>query len=257
MRRRRLTKGTIGIPKPSDLWAAVLALCLAMGSAALGETDAIRIGRHFPRASETPYSQLGQVSAVLKQISVDMQTFVTGFRGCSDIVTRDLYDGTPRDKLSDTWTIIQSFRVGCWALLNFDPDMVVAPTGPEDRVTPEMIYKIMAKARQLNNADPEWAKSLVTFFGGTITCKDKERCRLQSADGGEWKDYFLYFDLLAVQGDDWFIEVTNAYWSQEGLVYGVWWREGPSGGRVMAVYPVMYWTTDRFSNATTWQRNGR
>ncbi len=245
------------IPKASDLWACVFAIGLAIGSAALGETDAVRIGRHFPHTSETPYSELGQVSAVLKQIGTDMQTFVTGFRGCPDIVTRDLNEGAPRDNFSDTWTIIQSYRVECWALLNFDPDMAVVKTGPEDRITPEMIHKIMAKARQLSQADPEWAKSLVTFSGGTITCKDNERCRLQSSDGGEWKDYFLYFDLLAVHSDDWFIEVTNAYWSQEGLVYGVWWRESPSGGRVMAVYPVMYWVTKDRRNATSWQREWR
>lgn len=243
--------------KTSDLPAVALGLCLMLCSAALAEADTVRLGQHFRYSATNPYSGLGTISELQNQLGADLQHFVTGFRGCADIVVRDLYNGTPRDSLSDTWTTIQSFRVRCWVALNFDLDVAVAPTGPEDRITPEMIYRIIAKARQLSDADEEWAKSLITFFGGAITCKDKERCRLQSTDGGEWKDSFLYFDLLAVHSDDWFIEVTNAYWSQEGLVYGVWWRDEPSGGRVVAVYPVMYWATEDRKNATTWQRNWR
>lgn len=244
MQRRRIEFSTL-----------LLVVCCLMNSIVLAETDKVRLGGHFRYSLDNPYSSLGTIAALQDQLAADMQHFVTGFRGCADIVVRDLYDGTPRDSLSDTWTIIQSFRVECWVALNFDTDVAVAPTGPEDRITPDMIYRIMAKSRQLSHADEEWAKSLVTFFGGTITCKDKERCRLQSSDGGEWKDSFLYFDLLAVHSDDWFIEVTNAYWSQEGLVYGVWWRNDGSGGRVMAVYPVMYWVTEGRKNATNWQRN--
>ena len=210
-----------------EVSAFLLVACCLLPSNVLADTDTVRLGEDSGYSQDNPYSNLGTIAALQAQLATDMQHFVTGFHGCADIVVRDLNEGTEQDQLRDTWTIIQSFRVECWAALNFDPDFAVTPTRPDDRITPEMIHKTMAKARQLSAADEEWAKGLMTFFGGTITCKDKERCRLQSPDGGDWANYSLDFDLLLVHGDDWFIEVTDAYRGREDLVYGVWWREMP------------------------------
>lgn len=224
-------------PKATDLLALAVAIWCFLGSAVRAETESVRLGVHFHYSAAEPYAGLHSISEVQDQLKLHMPQFVTGFDGCPDIVSRDLNDGTPRDQLRSTWTIIQSLRTQCWAVLQFDPDAPVAPTGPEDRLTPEMIHGIMAGADRISKENEELGQVLFTFSGGTITCKDKERCELSSPEGGEWSNYSLYLDLILVHGDDWFIEVAQAYRGRISFVYGVLWRDTDSGGQVVKIFP--------------------
>jgi hypothetical protein len=47
----------------------------------------------------------------------------------------------------------------------------------------------------------------------------------------------LYLDLILVHGDDWFIEVAQAYRGRISFVYGVLWRDTGSGGQVVKIFP--------------------
>jgi hypothetical protein len=225
------------LPKTIDRLALALVVCCSLGSAVRAETESVRLGVHFRYSADQPYSKLHSISEVLDQLKFHMPQFVTGFDGCSDIVSRDLNDGTPRDKLRSTWTIIQSFRTQCWAVLQFDPTTPVAPTGPEDQLTPAMVHGIMAGAERLSRENEELARVLFTFGGGTIICKDKERCELSSPEGGEWANYSLYLDLILVHGNDWFFEVAQAYRGRISFVYGVRWRDSQRGGEVISIFP--------------------
>lgn len=225
------------LPKTIDRLASVFLVFFSLCSTVSAETESVRLGVHFQYSADEPYSKLRNISEILDQLKFHMPQFVTGFDGCSDIISRDLNDGTPRDKLRNTWTIIQSFRTQCWAALQFDPTTPVAPTGPEDQLTPAMIHGIMAGAVRLSRENEELGRVLFTFGGGTITCKDKERCELSSPEGGEWANYSLYLDLILVHGDDWFIEVAQAYRGRISFVYGVLWRDTGSGGQVVKIFP--------------------
>jgi len=221
----------------NDRLASALVVCFFLGSAVSAETDMVRLGQHFYYSADQPYSELHRISEVRDQLKSHIPEFVSGFDGCPDIVAHDLNDGTPRDILRQTWTIIQSLSVECWAVLQVDPQAQVAPTGPEDRITPEMIHGIMAKAERLSVESDDWGKTLFTFGGGTITCKDKERCELSSPKGGEWANYSLYLDLILVHGDDRFIKVAQAYSGRISFVYGVLWRDTGDGGQVVKIFP--------------------
>lgn len=225
------------LPKTIDRLASALVVCCFLGSAVRAETESVRLGVHFHYSANQPYSKLHSISEVQDQLKSHIPQFVTGFDGCPDIVSRDLNDGTPRDKLRNTWTIIQSFRTQCWAVLQFDPTKPVAPTEPEDQLTPDMIHGIMAGAERLSRENEKLGRVLFTFGGGTITCKDKERCELSSPEGGEWANYSLYLDLILVHGDDWFIEVAQAYRGRISFVYAVRWRQSQGGGEVVAIFP--------------------
>lgn len=225
------------LPKTIDRLASVLLVFFSLCSTVSAETESVRLGEHFQYSADEPYSKLRNISEVLDQLKFHMPQFVTGFDGCPGIISRDLNDGTPRDKLRNTWTIIQSFRTQCWATSQFNPTTPVAPTGPEDQLTPAMIHGIMAGAERLSRENEELGKVLFTFGGGAITCKDKERCELSSPEGGEWANYSLYLDLVLVHGDDWFIEVAQAYRGRISFVYGVLWRDNGSGGQVVKIFP--------------------
>lgn len=228
---------SLRLPKMIDRLATALVACCFLGSAVSAETDKVRLGQHFYFSADQRYSELRRMSEVRDQLKSHIPEFVAGFDGCPDIVSHDLNDGTPRDILRQTWTIIQSLSVECWAVLQVDPRAQVAPTGPEDRITPEMIHGIMATAEKLSVESDDWGKTLFTFGGGTITCKDKERCELSSPVGGEWANYSLYLDVILVHGNDWFIEVAQAYRGRVSFVYGVLWRETEGGGEVISIFP--------------------
>jgi hypothetical protein len=226
------------LPKATDLLTLAVVVWCLLGFAVRAETESVRLGVHFHYSADEPYAELHNISEVQDQLKSHMPQFVTGFDGCADIVSHSLNDGTPRDQLRSTWTIIQSFRTECWAVLQFDPNAPVAPTEPEDRLTPAMIHGIMAEAERLSKENEELGKTLFTFDGGTITCKDKERCELSSPETGEWANYSLYMDLILVHGDDWCIEVAQAYRGRIGFVYGVLWRDtGVGSGEVVKIFP--------------------
>jgi hypothetical protein len=168
---------------------------------------------------------------------LDMQRFQKRFDDCSAIIAGPIEKANPRDQLRHTWNVVLSIRTECWALLQFDPTTLVAPTWPEDQLTPVMIHGIMAGAERLSRENEELGRVLFTFGGGAITCKDKERCELSSPEGGEWANYSLYLDLILVHGDDWFVEVAQAYRGRISFVYGVRWRESQSGGEVISIFP--------------------
>ena len=201
------------------------------------ETETVRLGSHFRDSASEPFQSLGSVSEFLDKLKLDMQRFQKRFDDCPAIVAGPIGKAAPRDGSRHTWTVVQSIRVQCWALSQFNPTKPVAPTEPEDQLTPDMIHGIMAGAERLSRENEKLGRVLFTFAGGTITCKDKERCELSSPEGGEWANYSLYLDLILVHGDDWFIEVAQAYRGRISFVYAVRWRQSQGGGEVVAIFP--------------------
>lgn len=136
-----------------------------------------------------------------------------------------LGNGTPRDSLRDTWTVIQTIRVECWAMLQLDGNAPVTAFASDDRVRPTMIHGIVAHVERLSAEDEEWAKVLMAFPGGEIACRDGERCRLSLQDGRTPPERSLDFDLIAATREESFIIVTQMVYGRSGFVYGVRWRE--------------------------------
>lgn len=225
------------LAKTIDRLASALLVCCSLGSAVRAETESVRLGVHFLYSTDEPYSQLRNISEVQDQLKSHMTQFQERFDDCPAIIAGPIGKANPRDGSRRTWTIVQSIRVQCWALSQFDPAEPVAPTGPEDQLAPDMIHGIMAGAERLSRENEELGRVLFTFGGGTIICKDKERCQLSSPEGGEWANYSLYLDLILVHGDDWFIEVAQAYRGRISFVYGVRWREAEGGGAVISIFP--------------------
>lgn len=166
-----------------------------------------------------------------------MQLFVKGFDDCPAIVAGPLESATPRDTLRDTWTVIQTLQVECWAVLQVDPATPVTEAGPADRITPAMMHAIMVNADRLSAGDEEWARTLMTLPGGDITCKDDWRCGLSLPDGRNPPEQSLGFDLIMALADERFIRITQMVYGRSGFVYGVHWRDTEGGGAVISIFP--------------------
>lgn len=223
-----------------DRLIVALAACCVLASSSLAETESVRLGAHFRDAEGHPFQQLRSVHEVLDRQKLDMQTFVEGFDDCSDIVARPIESGTPRDSLRDTWTVVQTINVECWVLLQLDPAAPVTAARSTDRIVPEMVYGIMGNAERLSAENEEWAKALMDFTGGEISCKDKERCRLSLPDGESPPEQSVDFELIMATGHERFIMVTQMVYGRSGFVYGVRWRDSQSGGEVVSIFPDLW-----------------
>ncbi len=220
-----------------DRLMVALTACCVLASSTSAETESVRLGAHFRDAEGHPFQQLRSVSEVLDRQKLDMQMFVEGFDDCADIVARPIERGTPRDSLRDTWTVVQTISVECWALLQTDPAASVTAARSTDRIMPEMIYGIMGNAERLSAENEEWAKALMDFTGGEISCKDNERCRLSLPDGESPPEQSVDFQLIMATGDERFILVTQMVYGRSGFVYGVLWRDTGDGGEVIRIFP--------------------
>ena len=227
------------LPRNPDLLTVFVATCCVWASASRAETESVRFGAHFRDAEGNPFQQLRNVSEVLHRLKLDMQMFVTGFDDCPAIVAGSIESATPRDSLRDTWTVIQTISVECWAVLQIDPATPVTAARPDDRISLEMIQGIMANGEKLSTEDEEWAKTLMDFSGGEVDCGDIERCRLSLPDGRNPPEQSLDFELIMAVGDDRFILVTQMVYGRSGFVYGVRWRAYLAGGEVVDFYPIL------------------
>jgi hypothetical protein len=220
-----------------DLLKVTVMTCCILASASLAETETVRLGAHFRDAAGNPFQRLGSVSEALNRQKLDMQQFVKGFDDCQALVAGPIESATPRDSLRDTWTVIQTISVECWALLQIAPSGQVTAAGPSDRITMEMIHEIMANADRLSAEDEDWAKTLIVFTGGEVACKDRERCRLSLPDGKSPPEQSLDFEVIMAIGDERFILVTQMIYGRSGFVYGVLWRDAGGGGQVVKIFP--------------------
>lgn len=219
---------------------ALLALSLAlMQSNAAAETNAIRL---HPRIFEVkdgipPDLTVGRLAELQGEA---FQGHIQGFEDCSEIVAGPIYDGKPRDTLRDTWTGIQTFRVGCWALLMQSPEAQVSPATEADRITPEMINGIMAYNRKLSLGSEKWLKLLLDFPKGEIACKTVWRCRLSRLDGQTPPEQSVDFELMIATESDRYVMVVQMIYGRTGYVYGVRWHEGASGGEILMIFPIFF-----------------
>lgn len=220
-----------------DLLTMALVAYSITASGPLAETQNARLGPDIGVANGHPFQRVGSVSDALDRLKSDMQLFVKGFNDCPAIVVGSIEGAPLRDTLRDTWTAVQTLQVECWAVLQVDPSARVTATGPSDRITPDMIYGIMAHAAKLSAETQEWRQALTTFPGGVITCKDEERCILALPDGKKPPDESLLFEVILAQGDERFILVTQLYRGQAGFVYGIRWRDTEAGGEVLDFFP--------------------
>lgn len=223
--------------KSLDWLAGIFAACVCLTSSALAETGNVRLGVHFYPTPERRYQNLHSMSEIQDRLKFDMQQFVTGFNDCPAIVGGPIEGGIPRDHLRDTWTVIQSISVWCWATLQIDPAAQVIASGPTDRITPDLIHGVMGYAEMLSAGSQNWSQTLMTFPGGEIACKDEWRCRLSLPDGRNPPERSLDFDLIMAIGDERFVMVTQMVHGRSGFVYGVRWRATKGGGEVVSIFP--------------------
>lgn len=219
-----------------DLLTVALA-CSVLASATLAETASVRLGRHFLDVVGRPFHRLGSLTEVLEMLNLGTQLFVRDVYDCRGLTAVPPSKEHGRDGLRDTYTIIQSIKVECWAILQIDPEARIAVAGPADQITPDMIHGIMAYAEKLSAGNEEWAKALTTFLGGVITCKHEERCLLSLPDGNNPPDESVLFKFILAKEDERFSLVTQMVYGRSGFVYGIRWRETLSGGEVIAIFP--------------------
>ena len=219
-----------------DLWLLTVAVLTGFATSAASEIESARLGQHIGFPLGHPFERRGTIDDVLERLRSDMVVFVSGFTDCSDIVAGPLKRGTPRDSLRDTWTAVHTIRVDCWAALQVSPATKVTPARMEDRITPEIIHGIMAHTKRISAQNSGWAKALIAFPGGEITCKDAWRCRLDMPDGQSPPEQSLFVDLIFAIGNDKFIEVLPMVYGKASFAYGVRWRETESGGEVVDMF---------------------
>jgi hypothetical protein len=215
-------------------------LCLSIstiGSAALAEDASVYLGSHFRDAGGYPLYAFGSVADVVARLGLGAQLHVRGVNDCRELA--EIPQGKERgyNSLRDTYTIIQSVKIACWAVLQVDPAARVRATTTADRITPDIIHGIMANAVDLSARNEEWMKALTAFSGGVITRWDDERFRLSLPDGNDPPDESLLVELMLVTGDERFIEVTQLFRGRSGFVYGIRWRETEIGGEVLEIFP--------------------
>jgi hypothetical protein len=218
-----------------------LALALVSSSSlvqsSLAETGSVRFGTYLRDAGGQPLQKQSVISRVLDRLSSDIELFVAGFHGCTDLVAKPLGSGTPRDNLRDTWTVIQTIRAQCWALLQLDEKAPVSGFQPSDRISAEMIQGIIGHTKKLSAENEEWAKVLMTFTDGEVACRDDEWCRLSRLDGRNPPEQSLNFQLIIATQDIRFIIVTQLVYGRSGFVYGVKWREAGTKAEVVSIFP--------------------
>ena len=220
----------------TDLPALTSAFIL-IASAVAAEPDLVRFGPHIFKVERRAFQGMASVSEVTARAGHKFQFVAKGLADCPAVVEGPLRKARPRDTLRDTWTIIQSIRVECWALLQVSPQAGVKAATADDRITPRMIHRIMANSIRLAASDEEWSKALIRFPGGEIACKDAWRCIFSRPDGNNPPDYSLGFELILAAGHERFIEVTQMYEGRAGFIYGIRWRDTPAGGEVVAIFP--------------------
>ncbi len=226
MRRRRL-----------ELVVAVITFC-ASADAAFAESWAIRLGPVFWQSyDDLPFTDPDSVSGMLEQFKPVIGHFVKDGGDCQKLAGTPLGKDKPVNKLRFTWTILQSLKAQCWAIMHADPEVRIVRTTAADALTPEMIFGVMAYASALAAGNEEWMKTLTTFSGGEIKCRDAWTCLLFLPDGKDWPDESAYFDMLMVTEDEKFILVSQAYQGRVDFVYGVQWRETEDGGQVVSIFP--------------------
>jgi hypothetical protein len=140
--------------------------------------------------------------------------------------------------LRDTWTIVQSFRVDCWALLQANPSSTVDLATETDQITENMIIEIMRYSRKLSIGSEKWSKALLDFPNGEIACRTLWRCRLLRPDSRSPPEQSVDFELIFAFGLDRYIRVTQMIHGRSGFVYGVRWVESEKGGEVMSIFPI-------------------
>lgn len=203
----------------------------------LAESGSVRFGTYLRDAGGQPLRNQSIISRVLERLSLDMQLFISGFHGCADLVAKPLSIGTPRDNLRDTWTVIQTIRAQCWALVQLDEKAPVSGFQPSDRISPAMIQGIIGHVKRLSAENEEWAKVLMAFSGGEIACRGDEWCRLSLQDGRNPPEQSLDFQLIIAAQDIRFIIVTQMVYGRSGFVYGVKWREAGTKAEVLSIFP--------------------
>ena len=210
---------------------------IVIASAGATETATVRLGQNFSDLVGNRMQEFDSVAEVLRRLNLGMQFFVTDVDTCQALVIIPPWKQHEVDGLRFTHALVQSIEVECWAIVQSDASTRVAASGPADRITPVMIHGIMANAARLAAADDEWLKTLTTFPGGVITCRNEEHCLLSLPDGKNPPDESLSFEFILAKDDERFVRVTQMYQGRVDFIYGVRWRETGGGGEVISMFP--------------------
>lgn len=220
---------------------STLALAFAatgfLSSPTVADSNSIRLAESFRDAAGHPFLAFSSISEIMERLSLGVQLHVRGAKSCQELLAIPIGQVRGFDSLRETDTIIQTITIECWVLLQIDPSAEVDVAGPGDEIRPELIYGIMAKAAELSLESEEWAKTLMDFPGGDITCRDAWHCLLSRPDGRNPPEQSLIFDLILAFGDTRFIKVTQLVHGRFGFVYGVEWQGTNTGGKVVTIFP--------------------
>jgi hypothetical protein len=210
---------------------------VVLTTAALADGSSVRLGANFRDIAGYPLSEFGTIDNALVRLRLTVQAFVKNTEDCADLVS--IRSGAEKgyDKTRNTYAIIQKIKVKCWIVGQIERGSLIVPTLPTDGITPDVIWGIMANAERLSAESDRWKKTLTTFSGGDIHCKDSERCTLTASPQSDSAADSLDFELVLVRGDERFIIVTQAYEGRAGLIYGVQWRDSVTGGEVASIFP--------------------
>ncbi len=201
------------------------------------DTNGVRLAKHFRDPAGYPMTDFGSLADIQKRQDLAVQLFLANAGNCRDLLALPLGKERGYDKTQNAYMIIKSIAVECWAVSQVDPAAPVAVTGPDDRITPAMIHGIMADAERRSAEDEDWAKTLMTFPGGDIVCRDEERCRLSLPDGRDPPEQSLAFELMMANGEERFVKIAILVYGRAIFYYGVRWRGNEAGGEVVGIFP--------------------
>ena len=218
-----------------DLPSVVFACCLL--SPADADTGPVRIGESFHDLAAYPLSEFGTVAEVLKRLDLGAQVYAKGGGNCRELVDIPFGQEQTYDSWRDALFIVQSVKVECWAVLQFDPSLPVAQTGNRDEVTLEMVQDILAQAEPPSDENDKWKKIASEPSAKTFFWRDPDNLTLSSEGGWKSPDGNFEFHLLVADGDDRIVEVTHSVKGHRTRVYGVRWRKTATGGEVVDIFP--------------------
>lgn len=210
---------------------------MVIGAASNAAAEVVRIGPEIRNAHGQGNSISRSVSQLIAQENKKLQQVSREFSDCSEIVKGPLNKAGPRDSLRETWSVIQTIQVECWALMQTSTGYRITDARMSDKITPEMISGIVKYVAKLEESDEDWARLLMSFPGGVTVCSTMWRCNLSLPDGIYPPEQALDLSLILATRDERFVKVTQLVYGRSGVVYGIRWRSGVGDGEVVAIFP--------------------
>lgn len=217
----------------SGLWSALI--CLGQAAPVLAEGAVIRLGPRFRDVAYFPMLEHKTVAEVLHRQNLGVEAYVRGIDSCDELLA--IPTGTEPGYAMDqmTYAIISRIKAECWALVQLDPETMVAPLEEGDGLDEKVVLEIRAYFAALPGQLSFPAKVLTEANGATVGCNGEDLCGLDAPETSEWADYAMDFRLILTDGDRKFIAVSSTYDRRGNYVRAVIWSD--TEGRVTQMFP--------------------